>query len=239
MRYIVELNPRQSARVLDQCVRAGSQILVELAGNTVQPVPGRLISADESILLACLNHKLRPQTDGLVGRYVDVQIFTDPRHCFTTHIVEAGHDDEPNQIALRRPDVIQIVQRRRSWRAKLAPSSSVSLRWNGPDGDAIAREGRLLNLSADGLACRMNAAEAAELFVGDHLDVRFDLPQADAEFEFAATVTNRTPGSEDAVILGMQFLVLDDDLPATATQQRLRECLYSSNFDGVSPPVGT
>lgn len=224
MKFAVELDEQQSARILDRAIRTQSQILIELSGESPGSIGGQLVSGDESVILAELTRPLPHNPQGLAGRYLDVQIFSDQRYLFTTHIVADGGRLEPTCIALEKPAVVQVLQRRRFWRARLAPSTTVRLTLRGA-GRRATGEATLLNLSSEGLACRLPEAVAAGIRTGQRIDATFDLPDSAVPFAFPGTVKNKTLGADDAVIIGVQFDIEDDEA-ALAMQNSLRDGLY-------------
>ena len=82
--------------------------------------------------------------------------------------------------------------------------------------------GALLNISADGLACRVPGGAAECLQKSDNVWVTFRLPLKSGTFRIEAHVTNRTPGSEDHVIIGLQF---EGSSGSADARRLLRECL--------------
>ena len=80
----------------------------------------------------------------------------------------------------------------------------------------------MLNLSENGLACRMAADQAVRLRVGQALSVRYALPAVSNPFLLDARVVNVTPGGDPACsIVGVEFL-----FPRAAEpRRRLRQAL--------------
>jgi hypothetical protein len=99
----------------------------------------------------------------LVKSHADVQLYGEQRYHFAATIAASPKWGDTQAIALERPSTIQVVDRRRFWRAKLAPSSRVNLEWVHC-GSQQKHVAILLNISADGLACRLDdlAASAIE-----------------------------------------------------------------------------
>ncbi|MCK6484421.1 MAG: PilZ domain-containing protein [Phycisphaerae bacterium] len=237
MKYAIDLSERQSQRALNHALQSHAQVVMELTGES-NAMTGQFVLGDESILAISLTRPVSPATGGLVGRYVDVQVFADQRYFFTSYVIEDdGGLVEPNQIAIRRPQTIQVLQRRRFWRARVAPSSTVSLSWKS-NGAVEERCATLLNLSAEGLACRAPRADVDGLCVGDAVDLRFEIPDGPAPFELTGVVCNKTPGVDATIILGLQFRVSPAHDEATAAQNTLKAWLYQRDSAAVGPEVG-
>src|SRR5262249_36774915 len=147
---------------------------------------------------------LPARASALVGRYVEVQVFIDQRYLFISHVVTTKVKLERRQLAVERPTVIQALQRRRFWRANLAPSSSARIT-QSVRGKSVVIDPALLNISAEGIACRLPPKLANGIQVDDTCDISFTLPHTALPFNFAAVVRNVTPASDDATIVGLQF----------------------------------
>ncbi len=117
------------------------------------------------------------------------------------------------------PAASRIAERRRFWRARLAGSSRVKLQARGATNGPVraACDGRLLNISPDGLACLLSAAEARLLAVGATVEACFELPGVDEPFTLTGRVRAKTPGAaDDAYVLGVQFTVGDEECNSAA-----------------------
>ena len=119
------------------------------------------------------------------------------------------HDDVPIATA-RRALTKVLLDRRRFLRANLAPSSKVMLDW--PDaGGRHSQSASLLNISADGMACRIKDSVSISIEKHTRLKAIFEMPGRDEPFELDAIVTNKTPASEGCTILGLQFVTARRD----------------------------
>ncbi len=228
MQYAIDISERQSRRVLEQGVRMQSQLLIEPVGIPERTILGFIASGDSDVLVAELTGPPHPWLRELVGRNAGVQLFQEERYLFNSKILGGPTWHEGEQITLQSPRVLQVMQRRRFWRAKLAPSSMVNLHWN-TNSRALHTNGPLLNVSSEGLACKLDAGAAQSIGIGGRVRAEFKIPQSSSIFRFEAVIRNCSPASDESWILGMEFLT-DGDEAQSAAQQRLRDLLYQSRM---------
>lgn len=120
---------------------------------------------------------------------------------------------------LKPCDVVR-TERRRSPRRRLREPTEVALRttemgagWHG--------QASLLNISPEGIACRLTPADGAKLTIGQPLRVTLDLGSPPVAFDLAARVINITVGGTgDRLIVGLEFIA---DNSVDVNRQRLRE----------------
>jgi len=233
MRYAIELNERQSARVIEDAVRGQAQIVFEIAGDVSGPHCGQFSSAYGDLLLIKLSRPLPGRAPSMTGRYIDVQLHGDERYLFTTHIAQDSTVAGPYTIAIQRPGTVHLLQRRRFWRARLEPSSQVRL-MTVLGAKTLAHDAAMLNVGADGLACRVEPRYASCYHTGDTVEVVFSLPDAQARFTFLSVVRSETPCSEGATILGLQF----EDGLNNGSHQALRDWLVQRQYVRAPAEVG-
>jgi len=226
MQYAIDISERQSRRVLEQGVRMQSQLLIEPVGIPERTVLGFIASGDVDVIIAELTGPPHPWLRELVGRNAGVQLFQEERYLFNSKIISGPTWHEGEQVTLQSPRVLQVMQRRRFWRAKLAPSSFVGLCWTSA-GRRLHTNGPLLNVSSEGLACKLDAGAAQSIGVGGRVQAEFKIPQSPGTFQFDAVIRNCSPASDESWILGMEFLAEGDE-EQTLAQQRLRDLLYQS-----------
>lgn len=203
MNQKMTLDRQTTNATIEAAIRTQAQIVIESARIGTGTINGYLISGDERALLMEVTGKPPQNPLSLVDTDCDVQLYSDQRYHFASRIVAAPTWGEARSLALARPSVLARIDRRRFFRAKLAPSSKVTLEWNGSVDHRHL--GSMLNISPDGLACRLDQAATIGLNTGDRLTVKFTLPEITREFELAATVSNKTEGSRGHVIIGVQF----------------------------------
>lgn len=236
MEYAIDLSPRQSARTLEQAVRYQATVLIEPGlWPDSDGMKGRLAALEADNLRAELTEPSMLRPSAMVGSECDVTLLLGhDRFLFTTHASDAGHSDKRWWVSLARPTRIQVCQRRRFWRVKLAESSQVQLRRDA-EGAGSEIRGWLCNISGEGMACLVEAGEAEELRIGETIATSFALPDGGPPFRLDAVLCNKTPNAEsDRIILGMQFLE-----PASSgtsgPARRLNEFLVQRYGSGVAP----
>ncbi len=229
MRNAVQLDSGASGLVIDSAIHTNAPIVIESPAFPEITLNGYLICGDESALLMEVTGRPAVEFARIIKAVCDVKIYTDKRYCFHSTITETPSWGDSRSIAITRPDSISVLDRRKSLRAKLAPSSKVALRWTH-SGTARRQTVNLLNVSADGMACRLDASLATQFDQQETIDVTFDLPGHRRPFDLKARVTNTTPGSEGWTILGLQFV-------ATAKDSEAIEALRSAIMGKQASPV--
>lgn len=136
---------------------------------------------------------------------------------------------------LLEPGNVLRTERRRSPRRRLRAPTEVALRttemgasWHG--------RALLLNISPEGLACRLTAAEGAKLKIGQPVRLTLNVGTPLTAFDLAARVVNITEGcTADRLIFGLEFMA---DNNAVVNRQQLREAcqLQSSACAEVRAP---
>ena len=100
--------------------------------------------------------------------------------------------------------------RRRSSRSRLRTSTVVALR--PMDAATPTCSGVLMNVSADGIACRVPADPAVTIEGDTLIRACFRLEQEDETYELPAVVVYRTRGGTDGYdVLGLRFMDTNDD----------------------------
>ncbi|MFH1418939.1 MAG: PilZ domain-containing protein [Planctomycetota bacterium] len=225
----VKLDRDASQRAMDTATRTQAQVVLSGAAFAGTTVNGFLISGDEAALLIEVTGRLPVPIDSLIGAPCETQVFSEQRYIFSTTINSAPRWGKSRVLAISRPGVIAVIERRRFLRAMLAPSSRVDLQW--PHGGVTHRHlAAMLNVSADGLACRVDELSAKAIETDSLLQASFDLPGRSEPFHLQATVMNKVPGSDGCTIIGLQFLQTPD---IAGQLDALREALHES--PGVRP----
>lgn len=222
MRKLIRLEADRAASALDGAVRAQAQVVI-ITPVADTPVNGFIVSADADALLVQLTGHLEFDVTRLVDQECEVQIHADQHYRFTGRIVGTPHWGKTQAVAVSRPQFVALIERRRFRRASLAPSSSVNIKWDS-NGTRHSQTATILNVSAEGLACRVQADIAACIDAEGRISASFQLPWQDEVLNLDATVSNRTPASEGCVILGLQFVVSSESAVQLA---RLREALVT------------
>lgn len=235
MQYAIDLNPRQSSRTLEQAVRHQAHVVlqprihpedvpilcrltrIEHAGGQkgarsyLVLVPENSDAADPPTGTPACGSPTPETLNAIVGTYCDAIIqLGENRYLFSSDVLGVTGVHTPSEekaICVGRPEVIQVTQRRRFWRFRPARSSQVEIRWKDADGMPAHGIGWLCNVSADGVACRVETHVADRLGVGEELTVRFGIAPGETErFTIDASLCSKTPaGTEGTLILGLHF----------------------------------
>lgn len=152
-------------------------------------------------------------------------------YMFETELAAGFAGAEPGVIHLRKPVTITLVDRRRSPRRRLREPAEVLLRATDVN-DAWQCKAMMLNLSLDGVACRISEASAGPLHTGRTIRVMLRLDASSPAFELNGEVINITQGgTPNHLVVGLEF-VADEQLKASRT--RLREALETAVGNGES-----
>lgn len=227
------LDTPAAQQALESAIRTQAQVVLESSAIPNTTINGALISGDERALLMEITGRPARDPAGLINAAAQVQVFSDRRYCFATTITAAPRWGDTRALAFDRPEVITVLDRRRFVRARLAPSSRVNLEWKhaGVDNRRLAT---MLNISPEGIACRLDDAKEPPIPIGGSLRVRFTLPGQGSAFHLSATVSNATPASDGSTILGLHF---DDTTDARSQFERLKEALRAPRDAEVESEV--
>ncbi len=236
MRLTFDLGDAQSSRVIDQAIRHRSTVALEPRAWTDDgALSANIRGGDTRSLLVESADGTGPLLETLIGVHVDAQLtLGQTLYLFDTHVVDVRQDGDKVLLLLARPPILQVSQRRRFQRMTLKSPCTVQLNPRGA-GASEPVTGQLLNLSADGMACRLSQAAAQSTRVGEHLRATFHPPEAERGFEFDVVLTNKSKaGTKEHVLLGLQFHLKEADSAAQAERERLCELLYGYEQATVS-----
>ena len=125
-------------------------------------------------------------------------------------------------LVLDHPEKMWRRQRRQFWRARVRDSSFVDIR--SVRGKTIC-SGPMLNVSPDGLACRIGSLQAVRLIIGTEYGLRFVIESEPQPFEVMAVLKGvLSAGDPIDSILRWQFMHTVDE---AATRTRVREAIES------------
>lgn len=229
MRFTYDLSPGQSERIIEQAIRHHAEvILAPRAWTDDGGLDARLCGREGELLILECPLSQDGTTDTLIGVHIDAQmVLGGTLYLFDTHLVDVDHAEPGTLLLIATPAVLQVAQRRRFQRRTLMSKCNVRLT-GGRDDEQWASTGRLLNLSGDGMACRIDEATAKRLKTGDTLHVQFHPAEADTPFEFSSAVTNLSEaGSEGFALLGLQFQLSPEDVISQESRKRLCDMLYA------------
>lgn len=205
MKSATKLDKVAVQQVLENAVRTQVQVVLDSPSWDGATINGFLISGDEEALLMEVTGRPAIMVSKLAGTACEVQMHGDQRYLFASKITDTPQWGASRSIALARPDELRTFERRSAPRTQLAPSSQVRLEWTC-DGLARRCTAAILNISPDGLACRIDGPPAEAVALGDMLLARFVIPNTDQAFALEAAVVNKTLTDEGRVIAGLQFL---------------------------------
>lgn len=209
----VKLDADEAMRILKDAVAAQCQVVIEFATAPGRTVNGTLLSGDKQSLLVQVTGNPAFDWPRFAGTRCEARIYHDRRYSAATEVADLPRWGETQGITLAHPTSLSVMDRRRFLRAKLAPSSKVELEWKHA-GSERRQTVSLLNVSSDGMACRVDEAMTAGLEKRDRLRVRFSLPGGNRQIELNARVTNLTPASVGTSIMGLQFITSEQDADA-------------------------
>ncbi len=225
---LLALDDQRTARLLELTGRQRAPILLAVRSLPDQELLiGHVVSLDSESIYVRLDEATRADCRALPAAYCDATLLLGrERFHFETAVLGVITEDGRILVEMIRPAQVGRWQRRRFARSDLRDSVAVHLRES--DGtSAWCCTGALLNVGGDGLACRVDHADADRLSIDDRLATRFDLGSAGAPFTFIAAVRAKTPaGDADKIVLGLQFEI---DVKTRPMQDRLDRFLGDVN----------
>jgi hypothetical protein len=133
---------------------------------------------------------------------------------------------EQHSLWLTPPTSVSVVERRKSRRRRFREQTQVTLRATSQS-DSWRGQATLLNLSMQGVACKVSARDTAHTAIGQVLHLAFALQAGSQLLELTGRVTNVTEtGSPNHAVVGMEF-VEDDRL--AAAQEALKASLDNAD----------
>jgi len=212
-----ELTARASADLLAKAVRARSIVRVELDDGSDRTCCARLVGADGARLMLAADEgpgsTLLPTSAPLL---VNLTV-AGRRYTFASRCVVESTASPEDAVAITRPRSVAAVERRRS-RRRFMGNTTVTLTHATETGPVHYRAA-MLNLSADGLACRVSAAEADALTRERTVRAQFALGSPPVPLEVTGRLVSRTDaGTPGQVVLGLEFL---EDEASRAARERI------------------
>ncbi len=220
MNWVTKIEPEKAREVLEQAIRTQAQVVLEIAAVQGATVNGFIVSGDDHTLLMEVTGRPSLAPTQLVEASCEARLYMEKRYSFPARIQLARKLGETVSLALSRPTVLGLVERRRFQRARLAPSSRVTLQWD-QGGVAQRHIAVLLNVSVDGLACRLESGAVATLESQSVVRVQFALPGSDHRFDLPATICNRTAASAGHTVIGLHLQPGSEQAADVAELERL------------------
>ena len=208
-----ELVPTRARRVLEVAIRHRACVSLTPRNNTDLTLNGVIASATRESLWIALEAPQRGTDVGLQSVCCEgVLEFDRERYLFETSVLAAVEDDDGRRLEVVRPEGLQVLQRRRFWRAPVREPSQVRLVRPEPhDDQPWSGTAAMMNVSPAGLACLADRDEADATAIGDLLQVTFDLPGGGEPVALEAGVRSKTPAcADDRVIIGLEFRLEED-----------------------------
>jgi hypothetical protein len=215
---LVDLPADYAARRIEQAIRMRASARVELkAVERHAPMVGRMQRGSaEGIAIEIAQTDLATT---LRSAYCDVSFeLRSEEFLFTSVVLDVDRGNDASRLHLSQPECVQTWQRRRFVRAAVADSASISL--GPPDQfDRADGEGSILNVSQDGLACRVPHDIADVRGIGDRVGLWFAIGSIPQDVRMNATLVTKTAGgTPGTIILGLQF---DCSPPGCPQRERL------------------
>lgn len=228
MQLGIDLTPGQTARVIEQALRAQAELDVEPRNlPDGQVLRGRLTGRESELLsIELLGDGLTTPPAALIGVFCELRaLLSGEMYMFSTFVLDAPDGHDPPRVLVAAPETIQVANRRRLERTNATIASQVRVWVKGRESATV---GLLANVSGEGLACNLPGLDLNEaLALGDDVRVAFELAGFDELFELPAILCNKSiEKAENQLCLGLQFNVKDDDVTAKHALRRLQAALF-------------
>ncbi len=221
MPFSHELNDRQSARVIEQAIRAGTPMRLDPHyANGGDALSVQLFDDSEDRLTFRLDAKQAALAEKFIpGQYCQVEFSLNGAvYMVSVHIMEI--DAALGHLITSWPKMVQLLERRKFIRTHLAMHSAVTVRWLEQD---RAAEASLFNIGGGGLALKISRDFSDTIHVGDLMEAAFELPGLPKRFTFKVSICNKTVASDNAsVIVGAQFQEMPESGQAGALDELRR-----------------
>ena len=198
----IELDAQTSSRLLERVQRCNAPMTLafsQCGEERVIDVQIQNAGAQRLRLTAEIDERF---DDILPSTCLEVQFTLDGQAYFFSSSTLAWVD---TQLEIERPTRLHTWQRRRFMRASVAESAIVTLTEANTPG-RIKGEGAMLNVSQDGLACRLNREVADRIDIDERIGVKFQLGQERSCIAFHGRVKSKTAGgSANSIIVGVCF----------------------------------
>ncbi len=216
-----ELDPQASAKALAAASAARAPVWLQAGADDVRMTwCGAMTGVDGSNLTLEV-YNLDSGLRAVLGSSIlQATVVIDGTAClFDTRCKGEIPSAQSGVLRVARPLSILVVDRRRSPRRCLRQRCDVALHGTGPSSDWRCLAA-MLNLSPDGVACRLPERDAQPVELGEILRLDFRPGGEVEKFRLRGRVVSMTPGgTPEHVLLGMQFI--DDDYLESAKARLL------------------
>ncbi len=196
-------------RVLAEALNTRAGVKLYVDGDGVQvDASGEIAGGDDAHLVIRLTHPDPVLRTCPPDRPLRVTMtVADAQYEFETRCVEQPTTSDARVIRILRPRTITSADRRRSLRRFLRGTTNVGLR--APDANEEWHcNAVMLNLSPDGIACRMSEQHAGPLHIDQTVRVTFHLGRPSRLFDLTGRVSNITRGATPGqLVVGLEFAV--------------------------------
>jgi len=213
MKYAIELSRKQAARILQCASRAHQQVRFQSKSwADGKGLAMHLANCEEGCLHLEAEWDDQVENILLPNTYCQIEMeIEDNDYFFDSHILSVRRHQEVLNIEVVCPETILVQQRRRSKRKTIASSSDVQISREEND-ELHIYEGKLYNLSEDGLAFKISKTQSSGVDIGQIWCVCFEVPEQSYCYKLEAVVRRKVPSSSEGdIILGMEFELGDVD----------------------------
>ncbi len=202
------LDQETTDRVLAEAADDRVPMVLHVKGDDVETdYSGAFVGWDDGHLVMSLTDVDPKLCAWLPGSTIRVNMeVSNLRYEFTTQCTERAAGLDAGVIRVLKPGTIFQVERRRSPRRRLHERTTVILRTDGVD-EEWRCAAAMLNLSPDGIACRVLQQDAELLEIGQIVRVEFRLSGTSPVFDPAASISNITHGGTPGkLVVGLEFI---------------------------------
>ena len=189
----------------------------------------RFLSADDvdtgdTILVAAPNARYLPAPIKPGVRVQVTLVMEGLRYTFTSVVlgrsrVSLASGSTTGAVALRYPQTLMCLQRRRYYRAKIPAGTKLAVECtaksgNGKDAPFVRFPAQATDISVGGMGLAVPRAGRPLARVESRWVVAFDLPDVPERLNFVGEIRHLRRDTRLGLIAGVQFLVQEDDLGA-------------------------
>ncbi len=202
---VIEIAEGPSARIVEQAVRRKAMVVFRPIGDReLSSMMGCIVEGTRATLSVQIEEGV--DKSSVQGAHFDAVLRMDGQeYFFGADILNIKEQPEGFLVQLNRPTVLQTWQRRKFIRAKVADSTTIGISAAG-DFERTKFDGAMLNVSEDGLACRVEKTAADYYAVDEVVGLKFKMQDCEKAITCNAKIKAKTPGgTPGTIILGMQF----------------------------------
>ncbi len=198
----IELDAQTSSRLLERVQRSNVSMTLAFSQCGEERAFEVLVASADSQILELSPKGGQRFDDILPSTCLEVQFALDGQAYFFSSSTVACNEEH---MQIGRPTHLHTWQRRRFMRASIAKSTVVKLTDADDRGRAIG-EGAMLNVSQDGLACRLIRDVADRIDIDERIGVQFELGDKRELVAFEGRLKSKTAGgSVNTIIVGICF----------------------------------